>query len=214
METSTFCDKDSCTIVNQYFGGCDHHENDPLPSIGEHGNWFIGDVDTGISAQGPQGVPGEIGPVGPQGDQGIAGPIGPQGEQGPKGDTGNTGSQGPKGETGDLNNTSPILRPDLWKVGTIYNFGSGLYGQRFTGGITLTAGSPTTRILGMLGASANIIDQGGWRFNGLARTTILSIGSNSASALSVATNGELAWYTIDARERNNAPFDIWVTYTL
>ena len=28
------------------------------PHIGENGNWFIGDTDTGVKAQGPKGDPG------------------------------------------------------------------------------------------------------------------------------------------------------------
>ena len=36
-------------------------ENGGTPYIGSNGNWWIGDVDTGISAQGPQGEDGEDG---------------------------------------------------------------------------------------------------------------------------------------------------------
>ena len=46
------------------------------PHIGENGNWFVGELDTGVQAQGAQGA---------------------QGEQGPQG---NTGTTGPKGDTG------------------------------------------------------------------------------------------------------------------
>ena len=49
------------------------------PYIGENGNWFVGELDTGVQAQGAQGPKGEHGPQGVQG---------PKGEQGPKGDTG------------------------------------------------------------------------------------------------------------------------------
>ena len=52
------------------------------PYIGENGNWFVGELDMGVQAQGAQG---------PQGVQG------PKGEQGPQGDTGATGA---KGDTG------------------------------------------------------------------------------------------------------------------
>lgn len=41
------------------------------PHIGENGNWFLGETDTGISAKGPKG------------DQGAAGKTGPQGADGP-----------------------------------------------------------------------------------------------------------------------------------
>ena len=73
------------------------------PFIGENGNWWIGDMDTGILAS---GVQGEAGPQGPQGEQGEAGPQGPQGEQGeagpqgPQGEQGEAGPQGPQGEQG------------------------------------------------------------------------------------------------------------------
>ena len=52
------------------------------PYIGENGNWFVGELDTGVQAQGAQGPKGE---QGPQGDMGA---TGAKGEQGPKGDTG------------------------------------------------------------------------------------------------------------------------------
>ncbi len=64
------------------------------PYIGENGNWFVGELDTGVQAQGVQGPKGE---QGPQGAQGPKGEQGPQGAQGPQGDTGVTGA---KGDTG------------------------------------------------------------------------------------------------------------------
>lgn len=70
------------------------------PYIGENGNWFVDELDTGVQAQGAQGPKGEQGPQGaqgPKGDQGPQGVKGPKGEQGPQGDTGATG---PKGDTG------------------------------------------------------------------------------------------------------------------
>ena len=67
------------------------------PYIGENGNWFVGELDTGVQAQGAQGPKGEQGP------QGETGATGSKGEQGPQGDTGATGpkgEQGPQGDTG------------------------------------------------------------------------------------------------------------------
>ena len=55
------------------------------PTIGDNGNWFLGDVDTNKPSRGETGAQGE------KGDTGA---------QGPKGDKGDTGSQGPKGEQG------------------------------------------------------------------------------------------------------------------
>lgn len=57
------------------------------PHIGENGNWFIGEVDTGVKAKGEDGQPG------------------PQGEKGEKGDT---GAQGPKGDSFNLKDTIVI----------------------------------------------------------------------------------------------------------
>ena len=70
------------------------------PYIGENGNWFVGELDTGVQAHGAQGPKGEQGPQGAQGSKGEQGPQGvqgPKGEQGPQGDTGATGA---KGDTG------------------------------------------------------------------------------------------------------------------
>lgn len=66
-------------------------ENGITPTIGENGNWYLGDIDTGNPSrgqEGPRGPSGEQGPEGPQGPQGEQGPAGAQGPQGPKGDPG------------------------------------------------------------------------------------------------------------------------------
>ena len=67
------------------------------PTIGENGNWFLGDVDTNKPSrgeQGPAGPKGDTGGTGPQGPRGEIGPQGPQGDVGPKGATGATGADG------------------------------------------------------------------------------------------------------------------------
>ncbi len=77
------------------------------PVIGEDGNWYIGNDDTGVCARGEQGEKGESGEMGPQGmegergETGPAGPQGIQGEKGEKGETGATGLQGIQGERGE-----------------------------------------------------------------------------------------------------------------
>ena len=55
------------------------------PFIGENGNWWIGETDTGVKAAGTDGIKGE---------------KGDQGEKGEKGDKGDTGAQGEKGDAG------------------------------------------------------------------------------------------------------------------
>ena len=76
----------SCSSVNLY--------------IGENGNWWNGDEDLGIVAQGPRGEQGIQGERGPQCEQGISGEQGPQGEQGIQGEQGPRGEQGIQGEQG------------------------------------------------------------------------------------------------------------------
>ena len=57
--------------------------------IGENGNWWIGDTDTGIKAAGRDGIDGEKGDKGDTGDKGDPGDKGDKGE---KGDAGQNGS--------------------------------------------------------------------------------------------------------------------------
>ena len=82
------------------------------PTIGDNGNWYLGETDTGKPSRGDTGprgetgatgAPGPQGPAGPKGDTGDIGPQGiqgPQGEQGIQGETGSTGPAGPKGDAG------------------------------------------------------------------------------------------------------------------
>ena len=76
-------------------------DNGETPYIGSNGNWWIGDIDTGISAQGPQGEDGEDGhtpdiSIGENGNRYI--------------DSEDTGipAQGPQGENGQDGHTPDI----------------------------------------------------------------------------------------------------------
>ena len=104
------------------------------PTIGDNGNWYLGDTDTNkpsrgekgdTGAQGEKGATGATGAIGPQGPKGDTGMQGPRGEKGDKGDAftysdftaeqlaalkgdkGDTGSQGPKGDKGDTGSQGP-----------------------------------------------------------------------------------------------------------
>ena len=70
------------------------------PTIGDNGNWYLGDVDTNKPSRGEQGPAGPKGDTGGTGPQGPRGEIGPQGPEGPQGIKGDTGAQGPQGEMG------------------------------------------------------------------------------------------------------------------
>lgn len=46
------------------------------PHIGDNGNWYIGNTDTGKPSRGETGLQGPVGPVGPRGPQGEKGADG------------------------------------------------------------------------------------------------------------------------------------------
>ena len=98
------------------------------PTIGDNGNWYLGDTDTNKPSRGEKGetgARGEKGATGAQGLQGEMGPQGPRGEKGDKGDAftysdftteqlaalkgekGDTGAQGPQGERGPQGEQGP-----------------------------------------------------------------------------------------------------------
>ena len=69
----------SWTIIHPFTGQAGKNGKDGLTPYIQNGYWWIGNANTGVSAQGlrgPQGIQG------PQGPQGIQGPQGPQGEPG------------------------------------------------------------------------------------------------------------------------------------
>ena len=82
------------TTVSELGGGSGQGPQGPAgedgitPTIGENGNWFLGETDTGKPSrgeQGPKGEQGDPGPKGEQGDPGAKGDPGPQGEPGQDG---------------------------------------------------------------------------------------------------------------------------------
>jgi hypothetical protein len=196
-----------CTIIKHYCGCSRNVDNtDETPSIGENGNWFVGDIDTGVSAQ---GTPGE------RGETGATGPIGPQGPQGTKGDP---GEPGPAGLSVDMT----FFRPDKWVVNHKYDFGDGLYGQRFTGVISQAINYPGAIAIGKLTNTAKIIDVGGWwQSGGDNRIAIGNSFTNSDIGSAVYLTGtnpnfdddQLLLWTLSNATRTNAPYDVWIKYT-
>lgn len=63
-----------------------------VPTVGENGNWWVGGVDTGFSAKGPQGDVGDKGESGIRGDKGVVGEVGSIGKPGNDGNNGVTPS--------------------------------------------------------------------------------------------------------------------------
>lgn len=82
------------------------------PTIGENGNWYLGDTDTGKPSRGTAGAKGDKGAPGEKGDKGDKGDAftyadftaaqlaALKGEKGDPGEKGNTGATGPAGPAG------------------------------------------------------------------------------------------------------------------
>ncbi len=108
------------------------------PHIGENGNWWMGNADTGKPSRGVAGPQGQAGPAGRDGAAGekgekgekgepgkpgesITGPVGPQGLQGsvgPQGPTGPQGPEGPAGPQGKHGVTPHIGENSNWWIGS------------------------------------------------------------------------------------------------
>ena len=67
------------------------------PFIGENGNWWIGETDTGVKAAGIDGTDGVDGTDGEKGDKGDKGDPGDKGDKGDKCDKGDKGDPGQNG---------------------------------------------------------------------------------------------------------------------
>jgi hypothetical protein len=167
---------------------------DVVPSINENGNWFIGGIDTGIKAQGDQGELGATGPMGPQGVRGEAGPE------------------------ADMT----VFYPHLWKEGMEYDFGNGLYGQRFTGTITENAHTKINTLFMEVDVNVRICSCEGWWADGLSITVFGSvygdIDTDSCAGIYIALQGEttmkkLYFRTYSIARRVDSPYDIRITYT-
>lgn len=72
----------------------------PTITIGENGNWYIDSVDTGVKAQGKDGVDGQNGVDGKNGIDGIDGKDGLDGIDGTNGKDGQNGIDGTNGKDG------------------------------------------------------------------------------------------------------------------
>lgn len=63
-------------IGNDDTGVCAIGTDGTTPHIGENGNWFLGEEDTGVRAKGVDGAAGPKGDKGDKGDTGLQGPAG------------------------------------------------------------------------------------------------------------------------------------------
>lgn len=118
-------------------------------------------------------------------------------------------------------NSLLLTRPDLWEVGTEYDFGGGLYGRRFTGTITVAANTTDTRVIANNIGSPRLVSFGGdFAYDNDLNTLQLGysqVDNNSfCGSLYTHSNtggGEIRLVTKTSYVRTNAPYDIWCTYT-
>ena len=87
------------------------------PFIGENGNWWIGETDTGVKAAGIDGTDGVDGTDGDKGDKGDKGDPGEKGDKGEKGEKGDKGDKGDKGQNGSC---AGWFYGTLWTKGDLY----------------------------------------------------------------------------------------------
>lgn len=106
-------------------------------------------------------------------------------------------------------NSLLLTRPDMWEPNTEYDFGGGLYGQRFIGTHS-TAGASAKQLL----ASVNkIVDQGGqikcpsW----ITAPCPFGWGSNFYGMAFIDSSNKLM-FNVKTQTTETATYDIWVTY--
>ena len=92
-------------------------EDGKTPFIGENGNWWIGEIDTGVKAVGTDGIDGTNGVDGDKGDKGDKGDPGEKGDKGEKGEKGDKGDKGDKGQNGSC---AGWFYGTLWTKGDLY----------------------------------------------------------------------------------------------
>lgn len=114
-------------------------------------------------------------------------------------------------------------KPNLWVVGQEYDFGDGLYGQRFTGSVTHTA-KHTAQDVVLTSTIPDLLISSGGKWNRGTTNWTLSIGQ--ISPVSTSTSGDIdlsSAVVIDPKRgllvrfyNNNSQtstYDIWVKYT-
>lgn len=107
-----------------------------------------------------------------------------------------------------------INRPDLWVVGTEYDFGGGLYGQRFT--TTVTANANEQVSVTLMNQNVKILSYGG-TFNVGAPNSdfpVPYISDSGEWASSVWSNSTpiCRFVSKTGLARTNAPVDVWMLY--
>ena len=134
------------------------------PFIGENGNWWIGEIDTGVKAAGIDGTDGVDGEKGDKGDKGDPG------EKGDKGDNGDKGDKGDKGDAGQNGGCAGYFHASNGGTGASFNQPLQLFEDCNSGGLfvwdranrTVTLKAGHTYSLSFSGSVCISHDMGGW----------------------------------------------------
>ena len=149
------------------------------PFIGENGNWWIGETDTGVKAAGADGTDGrdgekgdkgEPGEKGAPGEKGDKGDVGEKGEKGDKGDKGDVGEKGDKGDAGQNGGCAGYFHASNGGTGASFNQPLQLFEDCNSGGLfvwdrtnrTVTLKAGHTYSLSFSGSVCISHDMGGW----------------------------------------------------
>jgi hypothetical protein len=115
-----------------------------------------------------------------------------------------------------------INRPDLWTPSIEYDFGNGLYGQRFSGGYAITANTYAIIGLTYLPLNSKIIECGGYiNQNNNDFQQQLGGSRNGPNNANYQTNtlnfdpdnGVLHLFMYDNTSSSNNLYNVWVKYT-
>lgn len=116
------------------FDGADGQDG-VTPTIGDNGNWYLGETDTGMPSRGEKGDKGDTGAAFTYADftpeqltalKGEKGDKGDTGEKGEKGDTGETGATGAAGADGADGKSAYAYAQDGGYTGTKAEFAAKL----------------------------------------------------------------------------------------
>lgn len=206
------------TTVSELVGGSGQGPQGPAgqdgitPTIGDNGNWFLGETDTGKPSrgeQGPKGEQGDPGPKGEQGDPGAKGDPGPQGEPGQDGAPGTAGTTTFAGLTDQPTDNAALktaldakndkLRKKSYTGNLTYS--NDVHCERYGDVVCVTMNDSSDTMLSQSGTSAGTINVG-YR-PATAVSTICRYGANATSVggayvdnvgfITVNTNGTVSW---------------------
>ena len=150
------------------------------PTIGENGNWYLGDTDTNKPSRGEQG------PAGPKGDTGGTGPQGPRGEIGPQGPQGDVGPKGATGATGADGKSAYSYAQDGGYTGTEAEFAAKLAAEKLPNPYPLTFTGAVSETYDGSSAKTITIPSGG---GGLGDFELIGIVDFSQEDMAVASSG-------------------------